>query len=152
MEENLLMILGQEGLRRKMEKLSEYNQIGERYGLVLSERQLSSLIERRFAALLETNRVEFGEGVLKELIYAFCDSPYIDQSNYEETISTLQDLFYAFKNECRDRLTDDELIHAMKAAFDGRVQGSLQALGQMPVEDLLSAPDEEDDLDDDWTE
>ena len=37
--------------------------MGERYGLSLSESQLSRLIERRFAALSETNRVEFGGGI-----------------------------------------------------------------------------------------
>ena len=99
MEDNLLVVLGERGLRQEVQALSDYNQIGERYGLSLSESQLSRLVERRFAALSETNRVEFGGGILKALIYAFCDSPYIDQSNYEETLATLQDLFYAFKNE-----------------------------------------------------
>lgn len=153
MEDNLLVVLGERGLRQEVQALSDYNQIGERYGLSLTESQLSRLVERRFAALSETNRVEFGGGILKALIYAFCDSPYIDQSNYEETLATLQDLFYAFKNECRDRMTDDELIHAMKDTFDRKVQGSLEALGQTPVEDLLRAPEDgEEDFDDSWTE
>lgn len=146
----MLAALGKESLCRELQNLSEYNQIGARYGLMLSESQLSRLIEGRYAALSETDRVEFGSGVLKELIYSFCDSPYIDQSNYEDTLMTLQELFYTFKNECRDRLSDDELIRNMKIAFDHRLHGSLEALAQTPVEALAEAPEE--DLYDDWTE
>ncbi len=74
----------------------------EKYGLSLSPRQIQTLLECRSNALKDTGRVEFGQGVLKKLIYAFCDSPYLTQSNYEEALATLQDMFYCFKNESMD--------------------------------------------------
>ena len=48
-----------------------------------------TLINKRFEALKNTGRIEFDEGILKKLIEAFCDSPYIMQNNYEETLEEL---------------------------------------------------------------
>ena len=43
-------------------------------------------------------RVEFGEGIVPKIIYEFCDSNYIDQNNYVDTIIRLQEIFYLYKN------------------------------------------------------
>ncbi len=49
-----------------------------------------------------------------KIIYEFCDSDFIDQNNYVDTIIRLQEIFYLFKNEMQDEITDDELLHIMK--------------------------------------
>lgn len=118
------------------QELRACNELTARFGLVLSETQIQCLVERRFTALRDTGRIEFGEGILKKLIYAFCDSPYITQENYEETILDLQDSFYYFKNESMDRIADDELIEFMKIVFDGRAQGSFDYLSGTSLEEL----------------
>ena len=64
--------------------IKNFNEITMKYGVTLSDNQIESLINKRFESLRNTGRVEFGDGVLKELIEAFCDSPYIIQENYEE--------------------------------------------------------------------
>ncbi len=107
-----------------------------KFGLSLSEDQARSLVEQRFGALRDTGRIEFGEGVLKKLIYAFCDSPYLTQENYEETLTELQDSFYYFKNESNDLIPDDELIEFMKNIFNGKAQGSLEYLAGTSLEEL----------------
>jgi len=117
-------------------ELRECNELTARFGLTLSETQIQSLVEHRFDALRETGRIEFGEGILKKLIYAFCDSPYLAQENYEETIIELQDSFYYFKNESMDRFSDDELIDFMSTVFNGRAQGSLDYLSGTSLEEL----------------
>ncbi len=68
------------------------------------------------------------------LVTEFCDSPYIIQANYEDTILELQDSFYYFKNESMDRISDDELIAFMKRYFDGICQGSLEYLSGTSLE------------------
>ena len=40
------------------------------------------------------------------------------QSNYEETLEELQDIFYFFKGEAMEQISDDELIEFMKRDFD----------------------------------
>lgn len=118
------------------DELRECNALTARFGLSLSEKQIQGIVESRFGALRDTGRIEFGEGILKKLVYAFCDSPYLTQENYEETILELQDSFYYFKNESIDRLSDDELIEFMKTVFDGRAQGSLAYLSGTSLEEL----------------
>ncbi len=119
-----------------MQELRNCNELTARYGLALSEAQMQALVEGRFGALIDTGRVEFGEGVLKKLIYAFCDSPYVIQDNYEETILELQDSFYYYKNESMGLIADDELIGFMKIVFDGRAQGSLEYLTGTSLDEL----------------
>ena len=120
-----------------MQQLSEKNEITavlntnqytERFGLVLSEEEAKLLVQERFESLKEQQRVEFGKGILDKLIYAFCDSAYIFQDNYVDAITRLQEIFYLYKNESMDELTDDELIDYMKDAFENECQGSLDYL------------------------
>lgn len=124
--------------------LQTCNALTEKYGLALTPKQMLALAERRVEALQATGRVEFGEGILKKLIFAFRDSPYLAQQNYEETLTELQDLFYQFKNETHDRLSDDELIEKMKTAFYGRAQGTLELIERFlePEEDAQMEEDE----------
>ena len=104
------------------------NEITSKYGLVLSDNQISKIIERRKEILKGTGRVELREGIIDKLIKEFCDSPYINQENYAETLYELIEIFYEYKNETMDLITDDELINFMKKSFDGICQGDLEYL------------------------
>ncbi len=125
-------------LQRTMEAqgLRETNALTARYGLTLSEQDIATLMEKRVAALSETGRVEFGKGILEKLVFVFCDSPYLFQDTYMETLLALQDAFYYFKNESLGALTDDELIAFMKEQFDGDCEGSVEFLTGTLLEDL----------------
>lgn len=79
--------------------IKECNLFTQKYGLILSDTQITSLIEKRKEALKNTGRVELRGGILDKLIKAFCDSPYIDQENYASTLYELVDIFYEYKNE-----------------------------------------------------
>ena len=117
-------------------ELRECNDITLPFGLYLSEKNIQSLVEKRFAALKDTGRIEFGQSILKKLIRGFCDSPYIDQNNYQDTVLQLIDIFYYFKNESLELITDEELIGLMRKYFDGVCQGSLDYLAGSVLEDI----------------
>ena len=121
---------------QEAQSLRETNTLTTRYGLSLSEQDITALMEKRRDALSETGRVEFGKGILEKLIFAFCDSPYLFQETYVETMLSLQDAFYYFKNESLDTLTDDELIAYMKEHFDGDCEGSAEYLVGTLLDDL----------------
>ena len=123
-------------IQGQIQKLVETNETTRTFGLALTEEDVKLLAERRIETLKEQQRVEFGDGILPRLIFAFCDSPYIDQGNYVDTISRLQEIFYLYKNESMDELTDDELIELMKDAFDGECEGSLEYLEETALEDF----------------
>ena len=108
--------------------IKKCNEYISKYGLVLSDNQISNIIERRKEILKGTGRVELREGIIDKLIKEFCDSPYINQENYAETLYELIEIFYEYKNETMDLITDDELINFMKKSFDGICQGDLEYL------------------------
>ncbi len=120
----------------QMQSLLETNTYTQRFGLSLSEEDVCVLAKERRNTLMEQQRVEFGEGILKKLIFAFCDSPFVYQDNYMETIMGLQEIFYLYKNESMDEVTDDELISYMREAFDGVCQGSLEHLEDTCLEEF----------------
>lgn len=104
------------------------NQDTERFGLVLSEREAELLIAERGEVLKKERRVEFGQGVLPKIIDAFCDSAYITQDDYCDTLVRLQEIFFLYKNEMMDEITDDELLEFMREQFDGVCYGDLDYL------------------------
>ena len=136
MDNNLSLTLFEWQRLAALEELRTCNDVSDRFGLHLAESQMEALVQRRFEALRHTGRIEFGEGVLRKLVLAFCDSPYIFQQMYEYTLSELQDAFYYFKNESNDLYTDDELIEFMETVFNGPAQGSLDYLIGTSLEDL----------------
>lgn len=111
-----------------LQEIRDCNNFSGQFGLVLKEVEIQELVECRKKALKDTGRVEFGGGILPKLIYAFCDSPYLDQTTYVETLTELQEAFYYFKGEAQEQFSDDELIDFMAAVFNGRAQGSAEYL------------------------
>ncbi len=128
-----LMQMNQELQKQSVQKTNEYT---SKFGLSLTDADTQMLLNERKFALSEQERVEFGEGILPRLIFAFCDSPYVYQDNYADTIGRLQEIFYMYKNETLDELSDDELITAMKEMFEGVCQGSLDFLEETCLERL----------------
>ena len=112
------------------------NAMSEKFGLSLNEDEIRELVACRADALKKTGRIEFAGGILPKLIYAFCDSPYIQQENYECTLAELQEAFYYFKSESLEQFTDDELIEFMVKVFNGRAQGSGEYLIGTSLEEL----------------
>lgn len=109
-------------------KLIETNRVTERYGLTLTEEEAKLILRERTNALREQKRVEFGDSITPGIIYEFCDSDFIDQNNYVDTIVRLQEIFYLYKNEMLDEITDEELLHLMKEQFEQICFGDLDYL------------------------
>ena len=104
------------------------NQYTQQYGLVLTQEDTELILEGRKNALQEQRRVEFGESILPRIIFEFCDSAYIRQDNYTQTLLRLQEIFFLYKNEMEDEITDDELLHFMKEQFETICYGDLEYL------------------------
>lgn len=127
MEDSYLEIVNK---RKQLEisNIKKCNEYTSKYGIALSDNQINNLLERRKETLNKTGRIEFREGIIDKLIREFCDSPYINQENYAKTLYELIEIFYEYKNETMDLITDDELIEFMKKAFDGIAEGDLEYL------------------------
>ena len=136
MKENISLVFQNIQKKQAVIELKSCNELTIKYGLVLSDLDINELVEYRFKSLENTGRIEFEEGILKRIIEAFCDSPYIMQQNYKDTLMELQDCFYFFKGEAMEQIADDELIEFMKIHFNDECQGSLEYLSGTNLEEL----------------
>lgn len=114
--------------QNQLAKVLESSRYGERFGLTLMEEEAKQLIQERERCLKEQHRVEFGETILPKLIQAFCDSDYVSGENYAGVLARLQEIFYLFKNESLDLLTDDELVTFMREQYEETCFGDLDYL------------------------
>jgi len=122
--------------KQAVDEVIKCNDYTARYGLILTPTQAIELVETRSIALSDNGRIEFGGGVIDKIIKEFCDSLYISMHNYTQTISELLEIFYYYKNETLDFVSDDDLIKHMKTAFDGICQGSLDLLSGRELDRL----------------
>lgn len=136
MQKDLLSIMQEARLTEMRDSLARCNETTERYGLSLTAAEAGDLLMSRSQSLRDAGRVEFGEGILPKLILAFCDSPYITQEDYAETLSGLQDCFYYYKSASEERFGDDDLLSMMRAAFDGEAEGSVEFLAETTMDEL----------------
>lgn len=124
MRKNWLDLFQQNQLARVLES----NNYTEKFGLVLNQQDAKLIMSERDTILKEQERIELGQPIISKIIYEFCDSSYIQQSEYVETLIKLQEIFYLYKNEMSDEITDDELLHFMKEQFESICYGDLEYL------------------------
>lgn len=136
MDDNILFSLIKANENQQLNTLIECNSYTKKFGVSLSNEDAVYLLECRKNTLKSNERIEFEEGILSKLIFTFCDSPFIYQENYTDTLEALQDIFYLYKNESLDELSDDELLNYMKKLFDGTCQGSLEYLEDTCLENF----------------
>lgn len=125
-------------------KVLDCNKFSSGFGLSLTEDEVKALAEHRLETLKATGRIELSGWIMPKLIFAFCDSPFIYQDNYEEMLFGLQEVFYYFKGEMLEQISDDELIAVMKDKFDTECQGSLEYLQETVLEEIARSVREDE--------
>lgn len=113
---------------KTMVELLDLNEKIKEYSLVLTPKDVKTLITSRNKALHDFARIELGTEVLKELIEVFAASPYMHQDHYVKTLNDLQEIFYYLRNETEDKIGDVKLIHQMMEYFNGPCAGSIDLL------------------------
>lgn len=128
MDERIFELIIGEKLKQELQNIILCNEQTQKFGLVLSADEAKELLVCRKNSLKESQRVEFGQSILTKLIFDFCDSQFINQDNYFEVLAELQEIFYSYKNESMDEITDDELIAFMKQQFEEVCYGDIEYL------------------------
>lgn len=139
MKKNPFALMLKQQHKTELQKVLTCNNLSADYGLRLTQEDAELLLAVRRDTLKQQQRVEFTGGILPKLIEAFCDSAYIRQDSYVETLSELQEIFYIYKNESLDLLTDDELLTFMREQFDGVCYGSIEYLSETCLERFVQA-------------
>lgn len=134
MENNFFEIMQAQQQKQEIGRVLECNNKTDKFGLVLTEEEAKRLMLGRKAYLADSQRIELGEGILPKIIHYFCDSQYINQDNYVDSLDQLQEIFYMYKNETEDRLTDDELLEFMRQQFEEICFGDFDYLSDTCLE------------------
>jgi hypothetical protein len=138
MEFNIAALSSSIVQKQAIDEIIKCNDFTEEYGLVLTYEQAVELVETRFESLSANGRIELGGGVIDKIIKEFCDSPYVTRYNYAETMQELLKLFYFYKNETLDLLSDDELIKFMKNSFNNSCSGSIELLAERELDKMAN--------------
>ncbi len=113
---------------QEREALLSCNQITAAHGLILSPAQAVAVVRSQQASLAQAGRLAFDGGAAAAIAQAFCDSRYLTQENYADTLMALIDIFYQLQNDTEDALDDETLIAAMKNAFEDECRGEVELL------------------------
>ena len=62
------------GGQNQIQKIMDSNDYINQFGLQITQQDAALIVAGRTNALKEQRRIEFGEGIVPKLIYAFCDS------------------------------------------------------------------------------
>ena len=103
-----------------------------RAGLLLDEKDLQALDQRRRAALGSLERVELGGGVLSVLVEAFADSPYLERGRLAEQLE-IRDA--GLRDQVPMGVADARVAEALREAFDS-AQGDVDALFGLSAADV----------------
>lgn len=98
------------------------------YGITLSEKDCVDIAECRYESLKENERIEVGLGATQRIIEEFCDSGYVSQSNFRETVEGLLECFYMIKTETEDKVSDDEVLEFLKYLFEYEAGGDVSKI------------------------
>ena len=133
MQNNYLQKLSED---YQVNRILETNETSKENGLTLTKEEATALVAARGDTLREERRVEFGDSISPKLIRAFADSSFINQEDYAETIARLQEIFFLYKNESMDMVSDEELLTIMKNAYENESGGDLEYLEGTALEDF----------------
>lgn len=104
------------------------NLVTEKYGLILTKDDVQKIIKNKKEILNDMKRIEIRDVIIQKIILNFYDSSYIDKYNYADTVSEIIRVFYIYREEFENILTDDEIIKHMKDGFEGICAGSVLLL------------------------
>jgi hypothetical protein len=138
-DKNMFEMMLAEQQKQELVRVMSCNEKTQQFGLVLTQEDAQLLMDVRKDTLKDNQRVEFGQGILPDIIEAFCDSQYLNQTNYVGTLSDLQEIFYLYKNEAQDEMTDRELIDFMRKQYESICFGDLEYLAGTCLERFARA-------------
>ena len=113
---------------QQINEILELNDTTNKFGLLLNATEITQILEERNKDLKYIGRIDFSIEVTKNLVANFCNSSFITQETYVETLQGLHTVFYHLKNETMDKIGDTILINLIKDYFENSCGGSVEVL------------------------
>ena len=116
--------------------LLELNGTTAEYGLFLTVKQINKLSDAVTKALRESDRIEFGAGILPVIAEEFSTSVFVTRENYAELLENLVYIFFQVKTAVCDTVADKDLVRLLKDYYENKAMGSVEVIGERDI-DLL---------------
>ena len=113
------------------------NDVTREYGITLSKKDCNEIAECRSELLKDTERIEVGAGAVTKIIELFCESGYINQQNFKDTVEGLLECFYTIKTETDDKVSDEVALRFLKYLFEVEAGGDVAKLYDSEAFDLF---------------
>lgn len=118
-------------------ELMQFNDVTREYGITLSKKDCREIAECRSELLKDTERIEVGAGAVTKIIESFCDSWYINQQNFKDTVEGLLECFYTIKTETEDKVNDEDALKFLKYLFEVEAGGDVAKLYDSEAFDIF---------------
>ena len=129
MENKILRFTMRDLTEKSSKKLIKLNNESINYGLVLSEKDVKNIMKHTNETLTKIGRIETSTSSLEKIIEIVYSSPYTDKENYVENINDMQEIFYYFKSEVLDLISDDEVIEILEKTYEDKKGEMFQIQG-----------------------
>lgn len=124
-------------IQKEVTGILKCNDVSSRYGIVLKESDARELVAVRLKVVNEVGLIEFKSIIVEAIVLAFCDSQFITKYDYLDVLSQLVEIFYYYRKELDELMSDEDIIKYMQLAFEGPCQGSLEQLSDYQLDKLL---------------
>ncbi|MBE6610417.1 MAG: hypothetical protein E7634_07085 [Ruminococcaceae bacterium] len=118
-------------------ELLRLNDVTREHGITLSKKDCAEIAECRSELLRDTERIEVGAGAVTKIIETFCESGYINQQNFKDTVEGLLECFYTIKTETDDKVSDEDALRFLKYLFEYEAGGDVARLYDSEAFDLF---------------
>ncbi len=107
-----------ENCMRDAGQLMALNDQTAAWGLTLTQEEAAQVAVCRTKALHLNERIEVGLGALEKLTAVFAASGYVERSDWAELLCRVTEMFYQYKTDMEDRISDTELIAYLFYCFE----------------------------------
>ena len=113
------------------------NEVISAKGLYLTQNDVREIVRVRMRALVENCRFEIGIGSVEKIVESLSTSPFVNRSNFTETLCTFIRIFYYIKTASYDSISDDDVIRLLKDMYENVCYGSLAEMKGKEVDMIL---------------
>jgi len=107
-------------------------------GLYLPQNDVREIVRVRMRALVENCRFEIGIASIEKIVNSIYTSPFVNRSNFTETLCTFIRLFYYIKTASYDSISDEDVIRVLKDMYENVCYGSLKEMKGKEVDIILN--------------
>lgn len=114
--------------------ISKVNKLTKSYDLVLSNQEISDIINIKDKTLWENDLFEFENKVIVLFMKKFSESSYVDKYEWSYLLSKLIIIFYNVRKNVSNKISDETIVNKMFNIFNNHARWSVILLKDICLE------------------